>query len=349
MTWNFYNIQENNIAFFTYRCYPPKPEPARSEYKEYNVWSSYYQEPIGIRLDACENFYEHIKTIANKNKDKNFLIILDQGEHYFGDTPNNLFVFNRKFHSGHYNFHNSYPPTLIEQKKQWLFCPMGRASVIRTYIFDLLVSKNLHKDNSVSYLCTNFPERKPDRDEYFKTGGVKNAHMLPYNNFENEILSNDQRHNSWNWSAHNNCLFGITVLNGATENVAWYDQRVYNVLAGGLVPVIISGTMGMGQLENMGFVVPDYINWRLCDLWPVDRYNTGLDKMELLIDGVHNFIGQNRLEDISKDWYPYAVKNQTHMINTMKQQALLEEQHICKWICTITKNLANPKYQQLMP
>lgn len=344
--WSFLKIKEDNITHHDFH------EEFKKPYNLYNIFSPHYQSLDNCRQDIIPSIYDKILNEAKNNSDKNFLIILDAGEHVYQGEPSvdskikNLFVFNRKFHCANYNwFGSSPPPTFSINKSKWFYCPIGRADVVRTRFFDELVNAELHQKNSVSYLCTNFPERIPDPEEYTKTGGTKYKDMIPYNNFEGKNLNNKER-NLPNWIEQNKCLFGIDIEVGSVHPTTWYTERLYNIVSGGLIPVVVSGAGSLGQLENMGFIVPDYLNWRLYDLWPVDSWGTGPDKIKSIIKNLVNFTTKYKLEDIAKDWYPSAIKNQEHF-KKLKDYYREEEKEICKWILVITHNLSNKKYQQL--
>ena len=143
------------------------------------------------------------------------------------------------------------------------------------------------------------------------------------------------------------CLFGIGIETGSTYPCAWYTEKTYNIITGGLIPVIIGGAGAMGQLENMGFIIPDFLNWKLYDLWPIDQAGTGVDKIKLIVENLHDFTQKNNMQEIADYWYPCAVKNYDYFFNDFKKKCLEEEKIICKWILTITHNISNPKYQNL--
>lgn len=346
--WRFLKINEPDIDFFNF--YRITADPPKLVWNRYNIIHPEYQANDGLRQDAVPDIFDRVRDIARSQASHQFLLVLDQGEPqpcWQGLLPQNLAVFKRRFTAGAYNFYgHPAPESTPPCAQKWLFCPMGRADLIRTRWFDLMCERDLLANNNVSYLCTNFPERVPDAAEYHSTGGQGNGHRVPFNNFESESMSNDQRHRA-NWNAMHQCLFGISVETGSTEAEAWYNERTYNILAAGLVPVVIAGSGAMGQLENLGFRVPDYINWRLWDQWPVDQWGQGVDKMARTIQALQELTERHTIRDIAQDWRPHSEHNQRHWLRLAEQHDS-EDRAVAEWVLTVTHNLSNRRYQDLI-
>lgn len=94
----FLKIKEDNITHHDFH------EEFKKPYNLYNIFSPQYQSLDNCRQDIIPSMYDKISNEAKNNSDKNFLIILDAGEHFYQGEPSvdskmkNLFVFNRKFH-----------------------------------------------------------------------------------------------------------------------------------------------------------------------------------------------------------------------------------------------------------
>lgn len=347
MLWKFTRINEPNIKHFRLENLINKKSVG--DWVEFNI---FYGDPNskedgrGLRHDPSHDVGFILEKIAKENKDKTFIAIFDQGEHFLNENKiTNFHYFNRKFH--HALFHFDKPlPKIKEQKNKWFWCPMGRADIHRTIFFDRLKDENLFDHGHISYLCSDDnPERKIDNSLYRKSGGRHLGVDIPFNNFEEHIGPTGSL--KINWESMNECLFGISVETGASNSTAWYTEKTYQVMVMGLVPIVVAGMGAIGQLENMGYRIPDYINWRLYDHWPADQWGSARDKTKHIIKDLSKFIQGHQLKDISKDWYPNALFNQEHFIKRIKKLYEQEENTICEWILTITHNLSNPKYQYL--
>ena len=205
--------------------------------------------------------------------------------------------------------------------------------------------------NNVSYLCTNYPARRPDPQLYLSTGGRGEADLIPFNNFEPGILDNDSRMGYTappNWTAHQECLFGVSVETGATHAWAWYNERAYNMVSAGLVPVIVAGYGALSQLENLGFRIPDYLNWRLYDNWNTDQWGESVDVMEQITQELKRVTERHSLADLAQDWRPHAEHNQRHW-RTLETQFHREDRIIAEWCMTLTHTLSRPDLQHLIP
>jgi len=344
MHWPFLNIDEPNITHIHGVEFMTAPDITRL--REYNIIHGQYQPQDGLRQDAQEGIAEGVVTMARQRPDETFIAVLDQGEHWLHDTPPNMHVFNRRFHAGGYNFQGDPPQAPRPERGRWIYCPMGRADHMRTQWFDLLVEHGLVRHNAVSYLCTDSVDRLPDAAEYTRTGGQHNIDMVPFNNFESDIPSNEARQGG-NWTVMQDCLIGISVETGSTQGQAWYNERIYNMLGAGLMPVCVAGARAMGELENMGFRLPTAIDWRPVDLWTIDNQAAGMDKMQHMVRAMAE-VCDGDLDTVAREWHPNAVHNHRHMTETLPRLHEQEEKHLARFICTITHNLSNRKYQKIM-
>ncbi len=365
--WEWQKIKRPDISWFTYyHLYDVSTNKFRTpnQFNNINIFYGDTEPDCGLRQDAVDGVADWIAKLANSNRDKKFICILDQGEHaHMRDKPDNFVYFNRKFHQGKYNFYNHPPPPPLkhEIKSQWFYCPLGRADYARTHMFNNLISNQMDSFGYISYLCTNYPDRNPDVNEYYKTNEDKAVYnyrkLIPFNNFENTILPNDQRLKG-NWKIMQQCLFGISVETGPFSRQAWYTERVYNMLAAGLIPLVVSGYSSTAGLESLGFRVPDYINWRLYDNMYSDIFLSGhgnrsipyenIDKIKYIVKDLHNFINQNDLNAIYEDWYPNALYNYNHFVNTLPRLYKQEEQIIIKWLLYETGKHFDPKFEDLI-
>ena len=350
--WRFTEITGPDIKFCLHRrvlrhgITNPRP---------YNIIQPGAQHQDGLRHDAVPGIVARVREIARRDPQHQYIMVADQGEHTpmaQEHLPTNFHVFNRRFHMGLYN-HYGHPPPPVGTPSRWLFCPMGRASLERTRFFDLLHREDLIRGNNVSYLCTDFPERRPSPDLYRATTGhvagqdLDLAHLIPFNNFEPHILSNEARHTP-NWPAHQECLFGVSMETGAVQESAWYTERAYNIVSAGLVPVIVAGYGALTQLEGLGFRIPDYLNWRLWDNWPVDQWGESVDLMGRITQELKALTERHSLQDLARDWRPHAEHNQRHW-RTLEAQFHREDRIIAEWVMTLTHRLSRPELQHLRP
>ena len=348
--WRFTEITGPDIKFCTHR---QVAEQGVADPRPYNIIHPEPQTVDGLRQDAEPGIVGRVLEIARRDPNNEYIMVADQGEHTpmaQGNLPTNFHVFNRKFHMALYN-HYGHPPPQVRTPSRWLFCPMGRASMERTRFFDLLHHEGLVEGNNVSYLCTNYPERRPDPELYVRTGGQGSAELIPFNNFEPTILDNDSRCGYTappNWPAHQQCLFGVSLETGAVEASAWYNERAYNILSAGLVPVIVAGHGALTQLESLGFRIPDYLNWRLWDNWSVDQWGESVDLMATITRELKRITERHTVRDLAQDWRPHAEHNQRHW-RTLLTQFHREDRIIAEWCMTITHTLSRRDLQHLRP
>ena len=363
--WKWQEIQRPDISWFTYyHVYDCGNQKFRApnQLNEINIFCGDTELDCGLRQYAVDGVSDWVAKLANSNRDKKFICILDQGEHaHMHNKPDNFSYFNRKFHIGKYNFYNNFPPYPAKNKKnKWFYCPMGRGDFARTHVFNLIMDYNLNNKGYLSYLCTGWPNREPSIDKYNETNYKKiydYGNLIPFNNFEDTILDNNQRLLG-NWEIMKDCLFGISVETGVFSQQAWYNERVYNMLAGGLIPIVIGGFNSTSGLENLGFCVPDYTNWRLYDNLYANtilngHYKTGtpyedIDKSAYIIKGLNNIIKQNNINEIYEDWFPKSVYNYNHFMNTLPDLYKKEEQIIIKWLLFETGKHFDPKFDYLI-
>ena len=128
------------------------------------------------------------------------------------------------------------------------------------------------------------------------------------------------------------------------RQTAWHDEKSLNAVLYGHVPLILSGPGSMKSLQDMGIIIPDYVQWSIWDDIPVDQLN--YSKQSILQRQLLNLFNKHKLEDISADWYPYAIRN-FDKVKNLETYCVQEEKEICTWILTTTHNLSNRKYQYL--
>ena len=318
--------------------------------RPYNIIHPAPQPRDGLRHDAEPGIVARTVAIARQDPTNQYIMVVDQGEHTpmaQADLPTNFRVFNRRFHMGLYNHYGHPPPEIQRAPSKWLFCPIGRATSMRTRFFDLLAHEGLIEGNHVSYLCTDFPDRRPAPDLYVSTGGQGPRDRIPFNNFEPDILDNEARHRP-NWPAHQACLFGVSVETAATHAWAWYNERAYNMVSAGLVPVMVAGYGALTQLEGLGFRIPDYLNWRLWDNWSTDQWGESVDLMARITQELKAVTERHSLQDLARDWRPHAEHNQRHW-RTLEAQFHREDRIIAEWVMTLTHTLSRPDLQHLRP
>jgi hypothetical protein len=98
----------------------------------------------------------------------------------------------------------------------------------------------------------------------------------------------------------------------------------------------------MKKFQDLGMIVPDYIDWHIWDDIPVDQLN--YSKIDIIRRQLLKLFSKHTIVDIAEDWYPYALRN-LEKFNNLASRCLEEEKEICRWILTTTHNLSNPKFQ----
>jgi reverse gyrase len=130
----------------------------------------------------------------------------------------------------------------------------------------------------------------------------------------------------------------------ATNNSAFHTEKSLNTILYGHVPVVIGGEGSMKKLQDMGMIIPDYIQWSIWDDIPINELN--YDKTQIMQRQMTALFSKHKIKDIAEDWYPYALRNFENFKN-IKTTCLEEEKEICRWILTTTQNLSNREYQKL--
>jgi len=100
----------------------------------------------------------------------------------------------------------------------------------------------------------------------------------------------------------------------------------------------------MKKLQDMGMIIPDYIQWATWDDIPIDESNyskKGVVQRQLI-----DLFTKHSINDIATDWYPYALRN-FNKFNNLESECAKEEREICRWVLITTHNVSNPKYQYL--
>ena len=100
----------------------------------------------------------------------------------------------------------------------------------------------------------------------------------------------------------------------------------------------------MKRIQDMGIIIPDYIQWSTWDDVPMDQLN--YRKQDIVQRQLTDFFTKHSINDIATDWYPYALRN-FNKFNNLENECAKEEKEICRWILTTTHNVSNPKYQYL--
>ena len=106
--WKWQEIQRPDISWFTYyHVYDCGNQKFRApnQLNEINIFCGDTELDCGLRQYAVDGVSDWVAKLANSNRDKKFICILDQGEHaHMHNKPDIFSYFNRKFHIGKYNF-----------------------------------------------------------------------------------------------------------------------------------------------------------------------------------------------------------------------------------------------------
>jgi len=140
------------------------------------------------------------------------------------------------------------------------------------------------------------------------------------------------------------CFANVVLETFQTADFCFLTEKSFKPLVQGLYPIILGAVGTMSRLATMGFHIPDYINWQLWDSIPRNELNFnfwGIIQEQLL-----ELFQRHSLEDISKDWYPYAVKNRERIIK-LEELNCIEEKAICRWLLCGCHALSNRQYQHL--
>ena len=293
-----------------------------------------------------------VKVVMN-NPDKIFMIIdNDRLNWQILEEFENCQVWKRKYFSDcYYMTASKIKPDLKihKNKKHWFCACMGRADVFRTGWFHWFYDNNLLSENKVSYLATDWgrPNRPISTDKdtvramYMQLDGREELkNLIPYNNYETEIPDLHKR--TFAPRPIFDCLLNIVQEGFATAGNTDISEKSLDCIIHGNVPVIISAPGTMKKFQDLGMIVPDYIDWHIWDDIPVDQLN--YSKIDIIRRQLLKLFSKHTIVDIAEDWYPYALRN-LEKFNNLASRCLEEEKEICRWILTTTHNLSNPKFQ----
>ena len=78
------------------------------------------------------------------------------------------------------------------------------------------------------------------------------------------------------------------------RQTAWHDEKSLNAVLYGHIPLILSGPGSMKSLQDMGIIIPDYVQWSIWDDIPVDQLN--YSKQSILQRQLLNLFNKHKLE-----------------------------------------------------
>jgi|TARA_R100000027_G_scaffold39508_1_gene29300 hypothetical protein len=311
-----------------------------------------FDEPKKLNTDV-------LRKIILANQDKFFMIINHGNFDSFTLKQNkNCQVWDRKYFAPFYKWtHQGTREDNAIQKLRtsWFVSVLGRADIFRSGLFNWIMDQGYQKNNKISYLCYDVFDREVDtskdllikkqKENFIDTGGEqKYKDLIPYNNFEGkDHIPPDNDGRIAKVMPLYDCLFNIVVETHNTKGNAFHTEKSLNAILYGHVPLVIGGEGSMKKLQDMGMIIPDYIQWSIWDDLPIDQLN--YSKISVLQRQVQELFGRHNIFDISQDWYPYAIRNFNHF-NNLENMCVKEEKEICRWVLTSTHNLSNGKYQK---
>tara|TARA_B100001063_G_C16749248_1_gene549279 strand:+ start:204 stop:1310 length:1107 start_codon:yes stop_codon:yes gene_type:complete len=328
-----------------------------NELTEYNFQKKYNLicRTTGVNID-CDpvyssqdrpNFNNVIHLIADKHPDKKFFII-DDTDMFKIDYKNikNVKVWPRQYQFTQQHLLQGLSP-IQEKKTHWMSCLLGRSDYFRTGLFNTIIDENWHKDNLVSYGCYGIHDRDHDdrrcQDNYMDTGGKEEyREIIPFNNFEKKQIRLEDR--AFLSQSVYGCFANVVQESFLVHPFTFLSEKSFKPLLQGLYPIIIGTPGTMTKLSTMGFQIPNYINWQLWDHLPRDEeadfYFWNIVRAQL-----KELFEKHSLNDISKDWYPYALKNRERMFQLDKLMKE-EEKLICRWLLNGCDALHYRRYQE---
>jgi len=296
-----------------------------------------------------------LNKILADNQDKVFMVI-DTGrfDHFTLSQNDNCQVWPRKYFAPFYSWTNRGPrdESLIQNERQHWFCSiLGRSDYFRSQMFNWFLDEGLDKKNKISYLSHGVDSRNiklnNDQQENFVTtdGDPQYKNLIPFNNFESmeEIPVDNQGRINKVMPLHD-CLFNIIVETYGTNGSAFHTEKSLNTILYGHIPIILGGIGPMKKLQDMGMIIPDYIQWATWDDIPIDESN--YSKQGIVQRQLIDLFTKHSINDIATDWYPYALRN-FNKFNNLESECAKEEREICRWVLITTHNVSNPKYQYL--
>ena len=282
------------------------------------------------------------------------VIDTDRFDHFSLTQNDNCQVWPRKYFAPFYSWTNRGPrdESVIQHNRQHWFCSMlGRSDYFRSYMFNWFLDEGLDKKNKISYLANGIESRNiklnNDQQENFITtnGDPRYKNLIPFNNFEPmEEIPFDNLGRIYKAMPIYDCLFNIIVETYAMNDSAFHTEKSLNTILYGHIPIILGGTGSMKKLQDMGMIIPDYIQWSTWDDIPMDELN--FSKQDIVKRQLTDLFTEHTINDIATDWYPYALRNLNKFIN-LERECAKEEREICRWILITTHNVSNPKYQHL--
>jgi hypothetical protein len=333
--------------------------PLRGKFKEFSGLTEYnfvkkynlIYRTRGIDMDCDphtkKNFNQTITLIANKNPDKMFFIINDISVFKIDyQKIKNVQIWPRQFQFTQQYLLKDLDP-IQEKKSHWMSCILGRSDNCRTLFFNHIIEKQWEKNNLVSYGCYGMDDRECDDDTckqyYMDTGGKeKYCNLIPFNNFENK--KNKLKDRPLLIKDIGSCFANVVQETFLTKDFCFLTEKSFKPLVQGLYPIILGAVGTMSRLATMGFHIPDYINWQLWDSIPRNELNFNF--WGIIQEQLSELFQRHSLKDISKDWYPYAVKNRERMIK-LEELNRIEEKAICQWLLCGCHALSNRQYQHL--
>ena len=369
-TNSFHNILLDNLEHIIFEMPPPgiftkKPYTPTVAHlrellthkfqKEYNL--IYQNDDFGHGCDFKDTKKYNtdiISQVLTKNHDKTFMIInYGRFDTFALRQHKNCQVWDRKYFApmSEWTHNGSRDESAIEKNRNhWFVSVLGRVDHNRSQVFNWIISNGLEKQNKVSYLCygaysRNIKESDSQKYNYIHNGGKQEYQdLIPFNNFEGTDIPDDNIGRINKSMPLYDCLFNIVVETYATNNSAFHTEKSLNTILYGHVPVVIGGEGSMKKLQDMGMIIPDYIQWSIWDDIPINELN--YDKTQIMQRQMTALFSKHKIKDIAEDWYPYALRNFENFKN-IKTTCLEEEKEICRWILTTTQNLSNREYQKL--
>jgi hypothetical protein len=324
--------------------------------KKYNL--IYQNDSLTHGCDFTETKKENtdiINKILVDNKDKVFMIIdIDRFDCFSLRQNDNCQVWPRKYFAPFYSWTNrgSRDESVIQRERQYWFCSiLGRSDYFRSHMFNWFLNEGLDKKNKLSYLANGIDSRNiklnNDQQENFisTNGDTQYKNLIPFNNFESmEEIPVDNNGRIDKAMPLYDCLFNILVETYAMNDSAFHTEKSLNTILYGHIPIILGGPGSMKKLQDMGMIIPDYIQWSMWDDIPMDELN--FSKQDIVKRQLTDLFTKHSINDIDTDWYPYALRN-FKKFNNLESECAKEEREICRWILITTHNVSNPKYQYL--
>lgn len=290
--------------------------------------------------------------LLSRHKDKNFMII-DHGrfDHFTLNQHQNCQVWPRKYLAPAYGITNNSLPRdasmLQQQRKTWFCSLLGRANFFRSQVFNWIIDEGLHRQNKISYLCYEHLTRditlhSDQQENFIKHGGKQEyQHMIPFSNIEKiEDVPAENTGRLHKPMPLYDCLFNVVVETFSENHSAFNSEKSLNTILYGHFPVVIGGEGSMKKLQDMGMIIPDYLHWPMWDDIPVDEMN--FSKLDIVKRQLKSFLSKYNIDDISKDWYPYAIRNLENFSN-LEIKCAEEEKEICQWILASNYNASKEK------